>query len=64
MNRLTSWWVRCSASARLRIADERGANIVEYALLVALIAIVCLLGVAFIGESTSDRFSSTASQLP
>lgn len=64
MNRLTSWWVRCSASPRAPIASERGANIIEYALLVALIAVVCLLGVTSIGESTSDRFSSTASQLP
>ncbi|MBV8161597.1 MAG: Flp family type IVb pilin [Acidimicrobiia bacterium] len=34
---------------------------VEYALLVALIAIVCLVAVAFLGQSASSRFSSVGS---
>ena len=41
--------------------DERGASLVEYALLVALIAIVCLVAVAFLGSSASSRFSSVGS---
>ncbi len=64
MNRLTSWWLRCSASPRARIAGERGANVLEYAMLLALIVVVCLIAVTYVGESTSERFSSTASQVP
>ena len=51
-------------SVRFRIeADERGASLVEYALLVGLIAIVCLVAIAFFGTSTSHRFSDVASQV-
>ena len=38
--------------------DQRGASLVEYALLVALIAIVCLAAMQFLGGSASDKFSS------
>ena len=33
--------------------DERGASLVEYALLVALIAVVCIVAVTFLGDSAS-----------
>ncbi len=36
---------------------DRAASLVEYALLVALIAIVCFLAVAFFGGETGDTFS-------
>jgi pilus assembly protein Flp/PilA len=44
-------------------ATERGAAMVEYALLVALIAVVCLLAVTFLGTSTSHKFSTVGSEL-
>ena len=43
--------------------DERGASLVEYAFLVALIAIVCLVAIAFLGTSTSSKYSNIGSQL-
>ena len=42
---------------RRRAADERGASLVEYALLVALIAMVCIGAVTFFGTSTGDSIS-------
>jgi pilus assembly protein Flp/PilA len=36
---------------------ERGATLVEYALLVALIAVVCIAAVTVLGESASAKFS-------
>jgi pilus assembly protein Flp/PilA len=42
---------------------ERGAALVEYALLVALIAVVCILAITFLGQSTSDKFSQVGSKL-
>jgi pilus assembly protein Flp/PilA len=43
--------------------DERGASMVEYALLVALIAGVCIVVVKAIGTGASTKFSSVSSQL-
>ena len=41
--------------ARLGLRDDRGASLVEYALLVALIAVVCIVAITFLDNSTSDR---------
>lgn len=49
-------------TARLRL-NERGSSLVEYALLLTLIAMVCLLAVTYLGNSTSGRFSNVASQI-
>ena len=48
--------------ARLHL-DERGSSIVEYCLLVALIAVVCLLAITYLGTATSGRFSDIASEV-
>jgi pilus assembly protein Flp/PilA len=50
-------------ACRCRVENERGASLVEYAFLVGLIAIVCLVAIAFLGGSTSARFSNVASQV-
>lgn len=42
---------------------DRGASLVEYALLVALIALVCFSAVVFLGDSTSSEFESHGSSL-
>jgi pilus assembly protein Flp/PilA len=47
----------------LRLRDERGASLVEYALLVALIAIVCLGAVAFLGTQASTNITESSSSL-
>jgi pilus assembly protein Flp/PilA len=43
--------------------SERGASLVEYALLVALIAVVCIVAITFIGSRASDKFSEVGSKL-
>ena len=43
--------------------DERGASLVEYALLVALIAVVCIAAVTLLGGNTSNKFNSVADSL-
>ena len=50
-------------ACRCRLSSERGASLVEYAFLVALIAMVCLVAIAFFGQSTSSRYSNVASQV-
>ncbi len=47
-------------SSRL-VRSERGASLVEYALLVALIAIVCIVAIQFIGTSSNEKFSEVGS---
>lgn len=42
---------------------ERGASLVEYALLLALIAMVCVVAVAALGTTTSGGMESDASSL-
>src|SRR4051812_49564422 len=47
---------------RARFADdEEGASLVEYALLVALIAVVCIVAVTFLGGSASGKFGKAGS---
>jgi pilus assembly protein Flp/PilA len=49
---------------RARFSDsERGASLVEYALLVALIAVVCIIAIQVLGKNASKSFSSTGSAL-
>ena len=43
--------------------EERGASLVEYALLVALIAVVCIVAVRVVGQRVSQRFSAVSSSL-
>jgi pilus assembly protein Flp/PilA len=42
---------------------DRGASLVEYALLVALIALVCIAAVTTFGSKTGSSFTSTAGAL-
>jgi len=44
-----------------RCKTDRGASLVEYALLVALIAVVCIAAVTLLGRNASSKFSSVAS---
>jgi pilus assembly protein Flp/PilA len=43
--------------------DEEGASMVEYALLVVLIAIIAIVAVSIAGENVSEAFSNIASGL-
>jgi Flp pilus assembly pilin Flp len=43
--------------------DERGANLVEYVLLLSFIALVVILVVTNLGGKVSEKFSSASSKL-
>ena len=43
--------------------DEEGATAVEYALMVALIAVVIIGAVSFLGTSVSTKFSEVGSHI-
>jgi pilus assembly protein Flp/PilA len=44
--------------------DEEGATMVEYALMVALIAIFAITAVALLGSHVSQTFNSVATMIP
>jgi Flp pilus assembly pilin Flp len=48
---------------RHRDRNDRGASLVEYALLLALIALLCIASLRFLGNSTSDSVSRSTSSM-
>lgn len=54
---VTSW-----IQAHVSVTD-RGASLVEYALLVALIAVVCIVAVTLLGQEASSKFSQVGSAI-
>jgi len=47
-----------------RLGGEHGATAIEYALMLALIAMVIFVAVAFLGHATSNAFTSMKFQAP
>jgi pilus assembly protein Flp/PilA len=54
---VTTWWNDLKVTAK----EEGGATAVEYALMVALIAVVIIAAVAFVGHAASNKFSTVGS---
>ena len=46
-----------------RLSGDSGATMVEYALMVALIAIVCVAAVTLIGNSANSKFSTVGNSI-
>jgi len=52
-----TWW----NDLKVRAEEEKGATAVEYALMVALIAVVIIAAVTFLGHAASSKFSTVGS---
>jgi len=52
-------WTKLTAWAK----DEEGASMVEYALLVVLIAIIAIVAISIAGQNVSAAFSTVAGSL-
>jgi len=62
MDLIRYWQDSCAPYLRAKFGNsERGASLVEYALLVALIAVICIVAIAFLGKSASTKFSTVGS---
>ena len=59
MNLVALW---TQLQTRLR-RDDRGASLVEYVLLVALIAVVCIVALQLLGNSASDKLTSVGNSI-
>ena len=57
-----AFWTRIQG-VFITLREERGASMVEYVLLVVLIAIVALVAVQFAGTQVSETFSEIGSSL-
>jgi len=55
-------WVAPWMRARFG-TTERGAALVEYALLLALIAVFCVIALTFLGGKAADKFSSVGNSI-
>ena len=62
---LVAYWQKVVAPyLRARFGqDEKGASLVEYALLVGLIAVVSIGAVTFLGGKAASKFSSIGSSI-
>ena len=61
---LKTQWDFFASWMRARFADsDRGATMVEYALMVALIAVVCIAAVSLIGNSANSKFSTVGNSI-
>jgi pilus assembly protein Flp/PilA len=57
-------WNFFAAWMRARFGDtERGASLVEYALLVALIAVVCIAAVTLLGGNAKSKFNTVGNSI-
>jgi pilus assembly protein Flp/PilA len=57
-------WNTLASYLRARFGDtERGASLVEYALLVALIAVVCIAAVTLLGGNAKNKFNQVGSSI-
>jgi Flp pilus assembly pilin Flp len=53
-----------TTEVRTRVLEDRGATAVEYALMLALIAIVIFAAVAFLGAQTDGQFEKVGDCFP
>lgn len=45
------------------LRDERGANIMEYTLLISVIALVAMFAIAIVGKATTDNITPVLDHL-
>lgn len=62
-NPATLLYVRATNAIRGVFEREEGASMVEYALLIALIAMVAFAAVALVGQALDTRYDSIASSV-
>jgi len=50
----------CLAASTRFVRDEEGASLVEYGLLLSLVAVVCMVAIARLGTDISTMFTNLA----
>jgi Flp pilus assembly pilin Flp len=61
---LLALWEQVAIVLRGRFGGtQRGASLVEYALLIALIGVVCVVALSVLGKNASKKFSTVGSAI-
>lgn len=55
---------RLNTMVRRFVKDDEAATMVEYALMLSLIAVVCIVAVTLIGTNANNIFNTIAGALP
>ena len=65
LNQITLWQAMIVGWLRDRVSDkdDRGASLVEYALLLALIAVVAIGALTFLGNTVSHTLNNVANTI-
>jgi pilus assembly protein Flp/PilA len=65
MDVVAYWQKNCAPYLRAMLGrrGERGAALVEYALLLALIAVVCIVALTTLGSQAADKFSKVGASI-
>ena len=63
MSLVTAWFAYCRTLIRSRSEDQTGAANVEYALLMAFIAVVCIASITYFGLMLKDYLMDAGNRL-
>jgi len=63
LEREAQMWKNSLNLCRSWVNDEEGASLVEYVLMVALIAVVCIAAVTLLGTAAKGKFETTANAI-
>jgi len=64
MDIVAYWHKNCAPYLRAKFGrSERGAALVEYALLLALIAVVCIVALTTLGGQAKSKFSTVGASI-
>ena len=60
---LKNQWEMFATWLRSKAKTDKGASLVEYALLLALIAVVCIAAITLIGNNANSKLNSVGSSI-
>ena len=63
MRTLIAMYIALQSRIQSTLKDEKGATMVEYALMVALIAIVAMVGAGALGTNVNGAFDKIATKI-
>ncbi len=64
MDIVAFWHLQCAPYLKAKFGrTERGAALVEYALLLALIAVVCIAALTILGTQAKNKFSTVGNSI-
>ena len=55
---------KCTSLVARFLSSEDGPTAVEYAVMLGLIVVVCILSISLLGQRTSDNFNQISNVMP